>query len=47
MKQNVNRLNVYLGKQLIVVETNLDFAMRYWKERMRSNKKLRIEVVGV
>ena len=39
------RMNVYVGRRLIVVETNKEFAVPYWTERKRMNKQIRWEIV--
>lgn len=33
-------LKVYLNRKLIVVETNLDFAITYWTKRKQLNNKI-------
>ena len=35
---------VYMGKSLIVVETNIAWAVPYWIKRRAVNKKLKWEV---
>ena len=35
---------VYMGKSLIVIETNIAWAVPYWTERRAVNKKLNWEV---
>jgi len=39
------RMNVYMGRSLIAVETNEAFAVPYWTERKRMNKRIRWEIL--
>lgn len=38
-------MRVYIGNRLIVTETNLAFALPYWKQRKQTNKRIRWEFV--
>lgn len=37
-------MKVYLNKKLIVIETNLDFAIPYWTKRKQNNKNISWEI---
>lgn len=38
-------MHVYYNKQLIVIETNMAWAIPYWEERRRLDKKVTYEIV--
>jgi hypothetical protein len=39
-------MEIYLGKILIVIETNFNFAIPYWKNRKRFNKKINWKIIN-
>lgn len=38
------RMRVFLNNRLIVIETNLAWALPYWTERKRFNDKIKFQV---
>lgn len=38
-------LHVFYNNKLIVIETNLDFAIPYWKKRILRDPKLKTKLV--
>lgn len=38
-------MKVYLNRRLIVVETNVDWALPYWQARRQQNEKITWEFV--
>jgi|Laugrespbdmm15sn_2_1035079.scaffolds.fasta_scaffold75214_3 hypothetical protein len=39
------RMNVYMGKRLLAVETAIDWALSYWTKRKHMNPRIRWEIV--